>query len=766
MNNYKTKNFFDFSGGYNDTVHNLNLKENEFSEFYNVTPLPNGGFRVRNGTKQLNQVAFPGEITQLIEWKLRNGATKTLVISGRRMYEFSSVLGEWSVIKYNNAELELASDTVAYTFFRDFFYFTDGETMYQWDDTIFYLSNLDEYEHRFKAGDIIKLTVSKQESLFRGDEGIIMDVRNRMRSKISYPYRAYLDKNEYVNKDAYQVKYKFVNIPAGKYEIDETSDDNEENGIYALRYSGFSGGFYGNLAKDGIFYDIRREQQPFYGNFSYGEKDRLNDGSQSYIYLQEYADGFSKQHEMYGDVRFEHIGNVGEYYRFNVDVEDFYPHNFNYITHEKYLSANGVVYENVFTKLDETEILPNIKAVVEIPKEILACQYFCFYGKRQRFLASGNPEDPTAVYVSQIGTFEKWDDTITIYPDYNLGVVTGLRNMNGDILICFENGFTYLDSELLIAEGSEALVEYIPRISSVPIGCSAGNTLCTVPEGIVFYHNENIFLAAFSLFGKNYVKMPSQNEFVCLSRNKCENILKGSTKHRAIYHDHKYYLYFLDAETKDRILIYDFREGHFLLYGDVPISGFISKDKGNHLIVSSGKYVLSAFQEGVYTDSVGGTSTAISFSVRSKFFDLGYDYRRLDLKRLYLVMNSYQFGDAVPVTNETERQGEIQFSLIGDCQNQEILNNMKDGVLWKNAKWGDKYAWNNEFVIHAFNLNFTTNRIGFSIFNTENTKLNAPLIFFNVSLVYSKLSEDVTKYQDELLNQSIPDFQHWPDIRE
>ena len=47
------KNFYDFSGGYNDTVHNLNLRDNEYSEFYNVEPMVNGGFRVRNGTRQM-----------------------------------------------------------------------------------------------------------------------------------------------------------------------------------------------------------------------------------------------------------------------------------------------------------------------------------------------------------------------------------------------------------------------------------------------------------------------------------------------------------------------------------------------------------------------------------------------------------------------------------------------------------------------------------------------------------------------------------------
>ncbi|MBP3447736.1 MAG: hypothetical protein J6K51_01800 [Clostridia bacterium] len=754
------KNFYDFSGGYNDTVHNLNLRDNEYSEFYNVEPMVNGGFRVRNGTRQMNQVAFPGEIMQIIEWKLRSGVTKTIVVSDRKLYEYSSVLDEWKPVVYNGAVLQLERDTIAYAFIGNLFYFTDGERMYSWKDNIYYLSNLDEYEHRFNQGDIIKLTVSTQESLFRNRAGVLMDVRNQMRHKFSYVhYNEFYDRmNHYRLTDVNRIKYKFVDNP--------TEGEEAVRKIYALKYSQEKVNNNQWDESDGMFSDMTGQSYPWHGNFEFGDGENINDGRESYVYWHDRdttpgAGNWFEHRDMYAKSYFEQVGNVGEYYQFTADVADFYPHNFNYITKEKYFGNSAVKFENQIVQIEESKIGQQITEVTDIPTKILSCSYFCFYGKRQRFFAGGNPNDPTAVYVSKLGSFTEWDEEVTIYPESNLGSVTGILSMGDDILVAYENGFCYVDSELSVINGSEAVVEYIPRMSSVPGGVAAGKSLCEVPQGIIFYYGENIYLASYSLFGKNYVKMPSQNEFVCLSKNKCEKVLQGSTNHKGIYHNHRYYLSFSDIDGKDKILIYDFSEEYFLLYGDVPVNSFISKEKGNQLIIAAGKYLISAFEEGAYSDFINGAEIPIQFSVKSKFFDIGYDYRRLQLNRMYLVMNPYQKN----ISDKIEETSLLQVRLRGDLRSQEIGDNLKDGILWENSTWGDRYAWNDDFVIHTFNLNFLSNRIGFSIGNSENMRLDGPLIFFMITLDYDKLSEDQTKLQDEPMLKSFPDFQHWPDDR-
>ena len=751
------KTIVDFSGGYNDTVPNVMLHDNEFSEFTNVDPLPSGGCKVRNGTKKINILPFPDKISQMIEWPLKSGVTKTIVVAGRKMYEFSSVLGEWHAVMYDGVELLLQTDIVSYAFFRDYFYFSDGKKMYRWNDNVFYLSSLDEYEHHFKKGDIIKLTVSEQESLFRNQEGNLMDVRNLLRSKFSYVYkdRFYNGVHHYQSKDVYNVKYKFVDSP-------ESKDGKTVRKMYVLKYPKYRKNGRNYTAETGYFEDLVSEKIPYHGEFMFRDGEDINDGRESYFYLQQREDAvYVVDDDYYLESQFEYVGNVGDYYQFTEDVTDFYPHNFNYITHEKYLSGTEDETELKIVPVDESAAFYQITEVQDIPPAILSCQHFCFYPRRQRFLAAGNPNDPMAIYVSHLGTFESWDESVTVYPDTNLGAVTGLCTVNGDVVICFENGFSYLDSELFLIDSNESTVEYIPRLSSVPVGVSSPNTLCVVPYGLCFYHGENIYMASFSLFGKNYVKTPSSNEYVCLSLDRCENILKGSRNHRAVYHDHRYYLYFTDKETKDRILIYDFKHDNFRLYSNVGVTAFISRNKDNKLLISSGKNVLDAFCEGCFSDYRDEGNCGIEFAIRSKYYDPKNNGERIEMRLLQMVMSVYKNNSSDGEKNEEESN--MNISLLGDRLQRDIVDNLGDGILWNNSKWNYNYAWNQEFVIHNFNLLFATNRIGFRISSTSELKIDEPLAFYYIGLEFENSSKDGTK------NMNVPnglvdmDFQKWPD---
>ena len=107
----------DFSGGFIDNKLNLNMPDNAFVEFTNVDFIENGGFKVRNGSCKVNDEAFPGNITQLIEWRLKSGVTKTIVISEKKMYVLSSVHNTYEPVKYKGEENEEKFDIAIDGFF-------------------------------------------------------------------------------------------------------------------------------------------------------------------------------------------------------------------------------------------------------------------------------------------------------------------------------------------------------------------------------------------------------------------------------------------------------------------------------------------------------------------------------------------------------------------------------------------------------------------------------------------------------------------------
>ena len=66
------KEYFNFSGGYNDTSAQDILKENELSVCENVNISPRGELSIRNGTAKINDTSKGHEITKRFEYLIRD----------------------------------------------------------------------------------------------------------------------------------------------------------------------------------------------------------------------------------------------------------------------------------------------------------------------------------------------------------------------------------------------------------------------------------------------------------------------------------------------------------------------------------------------------------------------------------------------------------------------------------------------------------------------------------------------------------------------
>jgi len=446
----------DFRGGYSDNALNLNMPDNVFCEFTNVDFIENGGFKVRNGCKRINNEAFPGNVTQIIEWRLKSGVTKTIIIADKTMYVLSSVHGTYEPVQYNGENLVLKSDTVAYTFFKDFFYFTDGSKMYKWSDEVYYLHNLSvKNPYSFKKGDVIKLTISKKESILKSENyGILVDVRNNFPQKIRYP-SSYTASDDSLNYREYtNIKCKYVsdnNIYSIKSECER-----KENGAWTVNYNSYNF----DILTNGVGY----VSAPYYYTVTEDFAD-VNNPLPEYerIILNWNEFGTHNPTEFNLIPTFLKVGTVDKYYQFQYDVDNFYPHNFNYDRMEQYYEKftytkndseernTTDIFSDLLTEIVSDNNEFNISAI-DVPADILNCKYFSYHPMSFRFFASGNDFDPTAVYYSELQDFEKWQSKETeestdlilnkFYPRYNFGPVKGLITADNYVVGCYKDGFT------------------------------------------------------------------------------------------------------------------------------------------------------------------------------------------------------------------------------------------------------------------------------------------------------------------------------------
>ncbi len=729
----------DFRGGYCDNKLNLNMPDNTFPEFTNVDFIDNGGFKIRNGSKKINNEAYPDNVTQIIEWRLKSGVTKTVVVADKTMYVLSSVHGTYEPVKYNGENLVLKSDTVAYTFFKDYFYFTDGNKMYRWSDEVYYLHNLSvKNPYSFKKGDVIKLTVSKKESIFKGDEDtLLVDIRNNFPQKIRYLGTYLVSDNSYHYREFTNIKYKYV------------ADDK----ICGLRAEGevIKNGFLNCEIKDSSFvssYASVKTEAPFYYNIT---ENFINDSvpvPENEIIEFVFNDfGNRKDTEIKIKPSFFEIGTVDKYYIFNFNVDNFYPHNFNYNNSIQYFDEfvctdeNGnVVNGSLLSEFTDESVRYHIETI-DVPADVLNCKFFTYHPMSFRFFASGNEYDPTAVYYSELQDFEKWQSKETeestdlilnkFYPRYNFGPVKGLITADNYVVGCYKDGFTTISGD--VPE------EYIFRNLSVPFGVESTASITLIPNGIVFYSNGYIYYMSNSLLGSDYVKVPSQAELYSLSENKVDNVLNNSTGHKAVYFKNKYYLYFIDEKNEAHILVYNFSTASFLHYKNLDIQCFIVKDNLK-LYGGSGKYVVSLFENGCHTDFVDGAEIQIKFKVKSKFYDLSNDFSIYVLRKLYLTTNCLDFTgiESNPDISISLRNDYIVSTTENAVEIPENPSRIHGSELWKNSIFNCVWCTNPDFNISLYDVSVPFSRIGFEISNSESSYFPLEFCVYDVSMDFVK----------------------------
>ena len=83
------KQYFDFSGGYNDTSAQDILKENELSVCENVNISPRGELSIRNGTAKINDTSKGHEITKRFEYLIRDTSI-VLEVYNKKLYKAGS----------------------------------------------------------------------------------------------------------------------------------------------------------------------------------------------------------------------------------------------------------------------------------------------------------------------------------------------------------------------------------------------------------------------------------------------------------------------------------------------------------------------------------------------------------------------------------------------------------------------------------------------------------------------------------------------------
>lgn len=627
----KVKCFSDFTGGMNDTVPEIMLKSNEVCFMENAIPLPEGGFEKRSGTLPLNHQSFGKTVTQIIEWPLASGATKTIAIAGRYVYE-ANLNHKTYVKKDLPSNASLARDTVAYFFHKNTMYFTDGINFYVWGDSTFYRGSYAPSEQiEIKNGDIIKMTAAPEE---------------RMRSSFTDTAEDILfRKNDYSSDNfAYM---SFINRPA----YTGTSSKNIEGAFYTL-----------DVGRNATYY-------------SFSKNTNLD-------------------HSQY--VNFMPVGIIDHYYKYNGNSGYLAPRQQNYMVEPNWTDVTG-----------ESGIADSIRLVTTgdyntALNTVKRCRHFVYHPASRRYFASGDKENPTALYYTSPDDPLGYSDSCVIYPQIDSGHITAISSFSRYLVVFNSNGISYASSNDPVQE------KVFHKLSSTE-GCISSESLCEVPGGIIFMSLSGLCKLTENMLDESWKKIK------ILSANKIENLISTIADKKdtfAVYGSGKYYLCYKDKSGSSKILVHDIEKNCFYVFSGFSPTCFLAKQNGD-LIFGTYSYICKMFT-GIYdfncTVNESGIETPsyspVSLTVKSRCVLLNSDKNIL---KPYKILSVFVSGKQ----NEADNDKTISLSVTSDYSQSTNPVSLSESLIWGRS-YGKKF--------------------GFSAISTSRIKLSQSGVFHSVTI--------------------------------
>lgn len=306
---------------------------------------------------------------------------------------------------------------------------------------------------------------------------------------------------------------------------------------------------------------------------------------------------------------------------------------------------------------------------------IRKCKYIIRHTKSNRIFAAGNPDDPSALYWSEMNEPTYFKEVSKLFPTTNDGPIQGLSIMGELLLVFFQNSiwaWRGIDPE------ADAVWEKLP----VKHGTSNHRTI-ELTEGVL------TFVGSSNIYG-----ITSGEGLDNITDNRVSNVIKdiGNKNDMHAYydgHNNKYMLAYSESSGRnDKILTLDFEIGAFGRWDGLGDINDFCLTENNELLMASDNYIYKMYQDTDYSD--------IDFYVKTKKEFLQSPYLEKTLKKIYARLSDNENTNITLILDDEEINIEagyeiIRKSLYNPSVNMqlEIRNDSKEPVTLFN--WGVEF---------------------------------------------------------------------------
>ena len=665
MSKMQYKEYFDFSGGYNDTTVQDLLKDNELSVCENIIIKQKGELNLRDGVVKINSISKGFNITKRYEYFVLDNSI-ILEVYDKKLYKVGNP---------DTLLTTLNSDKPYFLQQQNVLYCCDGKEIYE-------IGNKDYFSN-------IKVDIKKDDIIQITDDFSVKELRGKF-------FKALKDM---ADKDLSTTDFTVA------------ADWTDVTDIL---------GATSNIVRPLKAYNAGKKEKVIISVF-----DNVTNSGYVSIYLdnEEYQINVTS-------------GQTARDVATAIANTSFTGYTATVSQNEVTIEANEIGYkENCYASSYNTGVSIVVNTTVNgqindnILSEVKNCTKFIHHTKSGRYVATGNPKKPFAVYFSEPMQLNYFKEFNILNPSSSDGTAVCLVNIIDSVLVGYRHSWYEYT-------GLDPAVDGTWRKLAIPYGCASEYSVQVLDlYSFVFLADNGLYLVSANVLNQYEIVLQNATSVKNISEDKIYNTIKtifDKSKCVSVYHDSIYYLAYNDnAGENSKIILYYTDKKAFTLFTGIQVNDFLYRKNGN-LEIASLNYALR-FDDIVHydTDVTTGENKRIEFEIKTTNLTLDTFIAEKFIDKIFVQANigAETFDEHLRLL--------IRIDYLDTDMITIDLSDVNSGLIWGNP-WGSPWGNYSTQMQSAF-IRMKGNRIGVGLTNKGLEDINTNFVFYGFAISFKQL---------------------------
>jgi hypothetical protein len=665
MSKIQYKGYFDFSGGYNDTTVQDLLKDNELSVCENIIIKQKGELNLRDGVVKINSISKGFNITKRYEYFVLDNSI-ILEVYDKKLYKVGNP---------DTLLTTLNSDKPYFLQQQNVLYCCDGKEIYE-------IGNKDYFSN-------IKVDIKKDDIIQITDDFSVEELRGKF-------FKALKDMTD---KDLSTTDFTVA---------EDWTDVTDILGATS------------NIVRPLKAYDAGKKEKVIISVF-----DNVTNSGYVSIYLdnEEYQINVTS-------------GQTARDVATAIANTSFTGYTATVSQNEVTIEANEIGYkENCYASSYNTGVSMVVNTTVNgqindnILSEVKNCTKFIHHTKSGRYVATGNPKKPFAVYFSEPMQLNYFKEFNILNPSSSDGAAVCLVNIIDSVLVGYRHSWYEYT-------GLDPAVDGTWRKLAIPYGCASEYSVQVLDlYSFVFLADNGLYLVSANVLNQYAIVLQNATSVKNISEDKIYNTIKtifDKSKCVSVYHDSIYYLAYNDnAGENSKIILYYTDKKAFTLFTGIQVNDFLYRKNGD-LEIASLNFALR-FDDTVHydTDVTTGENKRIEFEIKTTNLTLDTFIAEKFIDKIFVQANigAETFDEHLRLL--------IRIDYLDTDMITIDLSDVNSGLTWGNP-WGSPWGNYSTQMQSAF-IRMKGNRIGVGLTNKGLEDINTNFVFYGFAISFKQL---------------------------